>query len=84
MYMQSKGDMRAFLETEKAFEAAEAFAQKSKASTPLSDVTLLAPIDNPRCVFALSVVKLFKPTKTQSYAVRFSVSEWITLIIAQV
>ena len=75
MYMQSKGDMRAFLETERAFEAAQAFAQKSKASTPLSDVTLLAPIANPRCVFTLSVVKLFKPTKTQSCAVQSSVWE---------
>ena len=75
MYMQSKGDMRAFLETERAFEAAQAFAQKSNASTPLSDVTLLAPIGNPRCVFTLPVPKLSKPTKTQSCAVRSSVWE---------
>jgi len=49
------GDMRAFLETERAFEAAEAFAQKSKASTPLSDVTLLAPISNPSAIFCVGM-----------------------------
>lgn len=50
------GDMRAFLETEKAFESAEDYMKKkSRHPTPLGDVTLLAPIANPSAIFCVGM-----------------------------
>ena len=64
--------MRAFLETEKAFETAETFAKGSTSSIALSDVKLLAPIGNPRSVL-LWLIAAF--VSTTPFTVRSFASE---------